>query len=74
MTIQDLDAYIYVDRLGRLVVESIVRRYFIGDYDLLLSCVEDNIHHGDDGEEVIDWNGVEKDYAETLNKKEKCNE
>lgn len=40
MTIQDLDAYIYVDRLGRLVVESIVRRDFIGDAVNLMPWID----------------------------------
>lgn len=70
-SIQDLDGYVYVNSQGQLVVESVVRVGFIGDYDLMMSCVEDNIYYDDETDiEKIDWNGAEKDYACAVRMKE----
>jgi len=65
MNIDDLDAYISVNRQGQIVVESIVKRDFIGNYDVMMSCVEDNIVPCV-VREGIDWNGVRQDYKAAM--------
>jgi len=74
ITICNADRYIYVRHDGALVVESIFKKQFDGDSDLLLSCVEDNI--SDTGEaEIIDWPAAIRDYrkAITIKKQENNN-
>ena len=54
-TIEDAEDYIYLDKQGSIVVESVFAKGFKGDLKLLLSCVEEHIVCDKLGNESINW-------------------
>lgn len=62
---EDCERLIYVDGCGRIVEESILRKFYPDrqDWDKLLSVIEDNIISEAGHQERITWHQVWKEFA-----------
>ena len=63
ITIEDFEAmpsiHIWL-RNGSIAIDSRFDEYFLGDKQLLLSCIEDNIKESDDGEYIDYYKAIKK--------------
>lgn len=64
MVIDDACNYIHINSSGIIVYQSIFQKEFDGDFELLMSLIEDNIYIDNHRAEYINWQNVIKQYGQ----------